>query len=76
MGTVSRPCRYFLAVIALGSSAELVTGGPEMRAAVHRYNADGTGHELIETGLRNTVGLCLYPGTTQLWTTVQERNDA
>src|SRR5688572_24840 len=32
-----------------GSSADLVTGDPEMRAAVHRYNPDGTGHEVIAT---------------------------
>src|SRR5437879_10191229 len=47
-----------------------------MREAVHRYNPDGTGHEVIATGLRNTVGLRFYPGTTQLWATVEERNDA
>ena len=51
--------------LTVGSSADLVTGDPEMRAAVHRYNADGTGHEVIATGLRNTVGLRFYPGTTQ-----------
>lgn len=62
--------------LTVGSSADLVTGDPEMRAAVHRYNADGTGHEVIATGLRNTVGLRFYPGTTQLWATVEERNDA
>src|SRR6266446_4087122 len=62
--------------LTIGSSADLVTGDPEMRAAVHRYNPDGTGHEVIATGLRNTVGLRFYPGTTQLWATVEERNDA
>jgi glucose/arabinose dehydrogenase len=62
--------------LTVGSSADLVTGDPEMRAAVHRYNPDGKGHEAIATGLRNTVGLRFYPGTTQLWATVQERNDA
>ena len=62
--------------LTVGSSADLVTGDPEMRAAVHRYNPDGTGHEVISTGLRNTVGLRFYPGTTQLWATVEERNDA
>src|ERR1035438_2011818 len=62
--------------LTVGSSADLVTGDPEMRAAVHRYNADGTGHEVIATGLRNTVGLRFYPGTTQLWATVEERTDA
>src|SRR3954453_12907338 len=62
--------------LTVGSSADLVTGDPEMRAAVHRFNPDGTGHEVIATGLRNTVGLRFYPGTTQLWATVEERNDA
>jgi glucose/arabinose dehydrogenase len=62
--------------LTVGSSADLVTGDPEMRAAVHRFNPDGTGHEVIATGLRNTVGLRFYPGTTQLWSTVEERNDA
>jgi glucose/arabinose dehydrogenase len=62
--------------LTIGSSADLVTGDPEMRAAVHRFNPDGTGHEVISTGLRNTVGLRFVPGTTQLWATVEERNDA
>jgi glucose/arabinose dehydrogenase len=62
--------------LTIGSSADLVTGDPEMRAAVHRFNPDGTGHETIATGLRNTVGLRFYPGTTQLWASVEERTDA
>ncbi len=62
--------------LTIGSSADLVTGDPEMRAAVHRYNPDGSGHEVIATGLRNTVGLRFYPGSTQLWATVEERTDA
>ncbi len=62
--------------LTVGSSADLAIGDPEMRAAVHRFNPDGTGHEVIATGLRNTVGLRFYPGTTQLWATVEERNDA
>ena len=61
--------------IAVGSSADLVTGDPENRAAVNRYNPDGSGHEIFATGLRNPVGLRFYPGSNQLWATVQERND-
>ncbi len=60
--------------LTIGSSANLVTGDPEMRAAVHRYNPDGSGHEVYATGLRNTVGLRFYPGTEQLWATVEERD--
>src|SRR3954466_4382863 len=62
--------------LTIGSSGDLVTGDPEMRAAIHRYNPDGTGHEAIAGGLRNTVGLRSYPGSSQLWASVEERTDA
>jgi glucose/arabinose dehydrogenase len=62
--------------LTIGSSGDLVTGDPELRAAIHRYNPDGTGHEVVAGGLRNTVGLRFYPGSTQLWATVEERTDA
>ena len=62
--------------LTIGSSGDLVTGDPAARAAIHRYNPDGTGDEIVAGGLRNTVGLRFYPGTTQLWATVEERTDA
>src|SRR5262249_45617216 len=31
--------------LTIGSSGDLVTGDPEPRAAIHRYSADGKGHE-------------------------------
>ena len=46
-----------------------------MRAAVHRFNPDGTGHETIATGLRNAVGMRFFPGTDDLWVTVHERDE-
>lgn len=61
--------------VAVGSSADLVTGDPEDRAAINSYNPDGTGHKVFATGLRNPVGLRLYPGSEQLWVTVEERNE-
>lgn len=61
--------------LAVGSSADLVTGDPENRAAINEYNPDGTGHKVYATGLRNPVGLRFYPGTDQLWSTVEERNE-
>jgi glucose/arabinose dehydrogenase len=60
--------------LAIGSSANIVTGDPEIRAAINRYNPDGSGHEIVATGLRNPVGLHFYPGTDKLWVTVQERD--
>jgi glucose/arabinose dehydrogenase len=61
--------------VAVGSSADLVTGDPEDRAAINVYNPDGSGHEIYATGLRNPVGLRFYPATNQLWATVEERNE-
>ncbi len=61
--------------VAVGSSADLVTGDPEDRAAINRYNPDGSGHEVYATGLRNPVGLRFYPGSDKLWVTVEERNE-
>jgi len=42
--------------LAVGSSCNVCEEEDERRAAVSRYNLDGSGHELFATGLRNTVG--------------------
>jgi glucose/arabinose dehydrogenase len=60
--------------VTVGSGSNIDLGDPPMRAAVHRLNPDGTGHETVATGLRNTVGLRWYPGTDDLWAAVQERD--
>ena len=45
------------------------------RAAINRYNPDGTGHEIFASGTRNPTGLHYYPGTDTLWAAVQERDE-
>ncbi len=60
--------------LTVGSGSNIDLGEPVMRAAVHRYNPDGTGHETVATGLRNIIGLRLYPNTDDLWAAVQERD--
>lgn len=60
--------------LAIGSESNAVPGGGEYRAAINRYNPDGTGHEIYASGLRNTIGLKFYPGTDVLWGAVQERD--
>jgi len=60
--------------LSVGSGSNINLGEPPMRAAVHRFNPDGTGHETIATGLRNAVGMRFYPGTNDLWVTVHERD--
>jgi glucose/arabinose dehydrogenase len=60
--------------VTVGSGSNVDAGEPAMRAALHRYNPDGTGHETWATGLRNIIGLRWHPGTEDLWAAVQERD--
>ena len=58
---------------ATNSTPENTPGSLE-RAAIHEYNPDGSGHRLFASGLRNPVGLAFFPGSTTLWTAVNERD--
>jgi glucose/arabinose dehydrogenase len=60
--------------LTIGSRSNVDAGEDPMRAAVHRYNPDGSGHETFVSGVRNTIGLRWYPGTDTLWGAVQERD--
>ena len=60
--------------LAIGSETNVSTDGDPHRAAINRYNPDGTGHEVFASGARNTIGLRWYPGTETLWAAVQERD--
>lgn len=60
--------------LGIGSSGDLVVGDPEVRAAITRYNPDGSGREIFSSGMRNPVGLKQYPGSDVLWASVQERD--
>jgi glucose/arabinose dehydrogenase len=60
--------------LGIGSRSNIAPGDPDYRAAVLRYNPDGTGREVVAGGIRNPVGLALSPENGQLWATVQERD--
>ncbi len=60
--------------LAIGSRSNVSAGEPEMRAAINRFNPDGSGHEIYASGTRNPIGLDWYPGTDTLWAAVQERD--
>ncbi len=60
--------------LSVGSRSNVDEGEPPIRAAVSRYNPDGSGFELFATGIRNAVGLQWYPGTDALWVTSHERD--
>jgi glucose/arabinose dehydrogenase len=60
--------------VGIGSGSNVDTGEDPMRAAINRYNPDGSGHEIFASGTRNPIGLHWFPGTNILWATVQERD--
>jgi glucose/arabinose dehydrogenase len=60
--------------VTVGSGSNIDLGEDPMRAALHRFNPDGSGHETVATGLRNTIGLRWRPGSDDLWAAVQERD--
>ena len=43
-------------------------------AQIRRYNADGSGKEVIATGVRNSVGFDWHPKTKELWFTDHGRD--
>ena len=45
------------------------------RADILEYNPDGTGMRVFASGIRNPVTIGFYPGTDDLWTTVNERDN-
>ncbi len=60
--------------VGVGSSSNVDAGDPEMRAAINRFNPDGSGHEIFASGTRNPTSIHWYPGTDTLWASVQERD--
>jgi glucose/arabinose dehydrogenase len=60
--------------LTVGSASNVDAGEDAMRAAIHRFNPDGTAPEIVASGVRNVIGLRWYPGTETLWAAVQERD--
>jgi glucose/arabinose dehydrogenase len=60
--------------VGTGSRSNVSAGEDPRRAAINRYNPDGSGHETFASGTRNPIGLHWYPGTDTLWAAVQERD--
>ena len=64
--------------IAVGSASNIGEHGMEMevrRANILEVNPDGTNERVYASGLRNPVGMGLAPGTNELWTVVNERDE-
>ena len=47
---------------------------PKEYAQIRRYNADGSGKEIIATGVRNSVGFDWHPKTREMWFTDHGRD--
>jgi glucose/arabinose dehydrogenase len=60
--------------LSIGSASNVSPGEPEMRAAILRFNPDGTGKEFVARGTRNPIGLDFEPSTGKLWAAIQERD--
>src|SRR6266516_1416596 len=58
---------------AVGSSCNSCDDAPP-RAAVTRYNLDGSGAHTFATGLRNSVGLAFHPSSGELWANNNDRD--
>lgn len=62
--------KFYVAIGSRGNIAE----EPEPRATIQEFVIDGSGQRTFATGLRNAVGVAFYPGTTDLYTVVNERD--
>lgn len=60
--------------VTVGSSHNIDVDPDPLRATILRFKPDGTGREVVSTGVRNPVGLSFHPKTKQLWMSVQERD--
>jgi glucose/arabinose dehydrogenase len=53
--------------VQVGSNCNVCEVNPGTHGQIRRYNADGTGQEIIARGVRNTVGFDWHPVTKELW---------
>jgi glucose/arabinose dehydrogenase len=61
--------------LSVGSSCNLCVETDSERAAVLRFNEDGSGGRVFSSGLRNAVGVAVNPSTHLLWVSQNERDD-
>ena len=60
--------------VSIGSSCNVCQEKDPRRAAIVRYNPDGSGEEIFAAGLRNSVGIAWHPATRELWGTDNGRD--
>jgi glucose/arabinose dehydrogenase len=62
-------------LVSVGSSCNICDEQDRRRAAVVRYDLDGSRETLFATGLRNAVGLALHPLTGDIWASNNDRDN-
>lgn len=60
--------------VQVGSNCNICETNPGIHGQIRRYNADGTGKEIVARGIRNTVGFDWHPVTKELWFTDNGRD--
>jgi glucose/arabinose dehydrogenase len=60
--------------IQVGSNCNICETNPGIHGQIRRYNADGSGMEIVARGIRNTVGFDWHPQTKELWFTDNGRD--
>jgi glucose/arabinose dehydrogenase len=60
--------------VQVGSNCNICEVNPGVHGQIRRYNADGTGMEIVARGIRNTVGFDWHPQTGELWFTDNGRD--
>lgn len=60
--------------VPVGANCNICEVNPATHAHIRRYNADGTGMEIVARGVRNTVGFDWHPVTKEMWFTDNGRD--
>jgi glucose/arabinose dehydrogenase len=60
--------------VPVGAPCNICNRPEEIYAAITRINPDGTGLEVVQRGIRNTVGFTWHPETKELWFTDNGRD--
>jgi glucose/arabinose dehydrogenase len=60
--------------VQVGANCNVCELNPGTHGQIRRYNADGTGMEIVARGVRNTVGFDWHPVTKELWFTDNGRD--
>ena len=60
--------------VQVGANCNICEINNGIHGQIRRYNADGTGMEIVARGVRNTVGFDWHPETGELWFTDNGRD--